>query len=309
MIESVEIRGWQSLANVQLAFGRFTVIVGASSSGKSALIRAMKSLASNVRGTAPITRGATAAAITARLGEHGIVTLEHVAGSWQYRLSGVVEPFVRLNGRVPTEVTERLRIAPVPTAGTSINFAGQFDKPYLVDETGGTVARDLGDLTNVNRILAAVAEGHRQRKQLAATLRTRQADLDEHTARAATFASLPARLAACDAAERLAATLTVTRSRVERLQGLTEALRGADDALAAVPAVAIPDDGVLCDLLHRRDALLGLLREYADAVGTAHQHETLRAKADHLAAETDAAIHRVLVEAGTCPTCGQTVTR
>ena len=47
MLERIEVKDYQSLADVDIPFGRFTVIVGPSGNGKSALIRALKALCFN----------------------------------------------------------------------------------------------------------------------------------------------------------------------------------------------------------------------------------------------------------------------
>ena len=59
MIERVHIQGFQSLADVDLELGGFTVIQGKSNSGKSAFIRALRAVVTNA-GNVALTNKATA---------------------------------------------------------------------------------------------------------------------------------------------------------------------------------------------------------------------------------------------------------
>ena len=47
MLERLEVKDYQSLADIDIPLGRFTVIVGPSGNGKSALIRALRALWEN----------------------------------------------------------------------------------------------------------------------------------------------------------------------------------------------------------------------------------------------------------------------
>lgn len=57
MLTSVEIENFQSVRRARLELGRFTVVTGATGSGKSAVLRAIRLLAFNARGTSYIMRG------------------------------------------------------------------------------------------------------------------------------------------------------------------------------------------------------------------------------------------------------------
>ena len=50
MIHTLEVKNFQSLKHVKVEFGQFTVFVGKSDSGKTALFRALNILISNMRG-------------------------------------------------------------------------------------------------------------------------------------------------------------------------------------------------------------------------------------------------------------------
>lgn len=311
MIEAIRVRNWQSLTHLDLQLGRYTVIVGASSSGKTALMRAFKALASNVRGSSQLTRGTSTAAVTAIL-DDGEVTLEHKGGSWTYRsvVLGHEETYTKLDGRVPAQITNVLGIAPVPTSGTSINFAGQFDRPYLLstDDSGAKVARVLGELTNVHLILAVVREANRRRSGMAATLKVREADLAATAAKVGLYADLPARLAAFSAAETIYERVQQLQVTVQRLRAAVEALEAAQRVLDHTVLPVVPDISGLEAVWERVQAFRALMDGYLAAKGALDWAyvESKRLNGE----ETDAweRLQLALKSAGECPTCGRTTT-
>lgn len=305
MLTRLEIVNWQSLRDVDLVLGRFTVIVGASSSGKTALIRAMRAAANNPRRKGNITRGAKQAEITIVTDQHEIVYVR-TENTALYRLSGFDEPFSDLAGAVPHQVTAALGIPPA-AAGQSLHIAGQFDAPYLLTESGASVARTLGELTNVNVIFEAVKEANRRRSALSGTLKVRERDLEAAREQIRAFANLPAQIKAVDAAESAAQGAQELSERMRRLHQGTDTLQVAETVLTRTVVPEIPDDGALFTLEHRRSRFLGIMQALRTANGAA---ATATAGADQAGADVaalEAELHQVLAAAGQCPTCGQTV--
>src|SRR5712692_4596126 len=211
MLESIRVNNFQSLRKVDLPLGRLTVIVGPSSSGKSSVVRALRTLVSNARGASYVSRGQKVASVTAT-GENHSVTIERGEGHGVYRLLTDLhtdqeqeKTFTKLGGDVPEQVTAALGIKPFED-GTSLNFASQFDRPFLLTETGSTVARVLGELTNVSVIFAAAREANRRRLVAQSTLKIRQSDLVNLVAQLQKFQDLPVRVAQCSATEKILAT-------------------------------------------------------------------------------------------------------
>lgn len=311
MIENVSIANWQSLRKVDLTLGRFTVIVGASSSGKTAFMRAMRGVASNVRGTGQLTRGRNTAAITVRSNGQK-VTLQHSGQAWRYLLvgtDGAEREYAKLNAQVPPEVTAALGFDPVPTSGTSVNFAGQFDPPYLLGDAGSSVARVLGELTNVDRIFNAVREANRRRAAASSALRTRESDLQALHARLYEYRGLSERLGAVERAEVIAAGIEDLSRRADTLDRLINLAQTAEIAVAeAVHLPELPTAEAL-DLAHQQ---YRLAVEHLTAWATAQREaeamqDILPAAVQAEQAATDD-LHQVLAELGECPTCGQPVT-
>ncbi len=306
MLDQIEVHNFQSLRNLKLDLGAFTVIVGASSAGKSALVRAIRAVASNVSGTSSISRGCDTAAVTVRSGDT-VVTLEHSRGAWRYRLvvDGVDKEFTKLNRGVPEAVTAALRISPVPTGGTSLHFAGQFDRPYLLTDSGAAVARELGELTNVDTIFSAVRDANRRRNTHAGTLRTRTADRDRLIEQAGRFAGLAERVAACDRAEAALTRAAAQQARIDRLTGLTDELAIAQAAQDRAVAVDVPSDATLLHAQTRLRRLRQVLGELATAQAEQAQATTAVDTATRIEEVLRDELHALLLRAGLCPTCNR----
>lgn len=310
MINRLAVANFQSLRRVDLELGTFTVIVGPSSSGKSALMRAFRALASNVRGSGFITRGQKNMAITAQTDTHTI-TLERSERSGTYRVTGGEGgnlTFTKLAGDVPDQVTAALRIDPIGSAG-SVNFANQFDKPYLLDESGSVVAWQLGELTNVTKIFDAVRAANRIRTQAASTLRTRLDDLEQVKTRLAAFQGLQGRLAALEQADKLDAERRELEARMGRLDAARRTLLIAERAIARTELPDVPDAGPLDAALNRyldlAAKLRGVAAKQARLADIDFDVEKESAHVDHHQNK----LTELLAKAGTCPTCGQATSR
>lgn len=314
-VERLDIRNFQSLRGVSLHLGRLTVVVGPSSSGKTGLIRALKILASNAQGSAFVTHGEKLAVISAQT-DHGLVTLEKGAGHGVYRVVGigiteddygdVEETYSKLGGKVPPEVSQVLGIDPVTSQG-SVHFAGQFDRPYLLDSTGSTVAEVLGKLTNVDVIFAAVKEANRRKGQVGSRLKTREADLAEVRARVGSYAGLPAAVKACTAAEEKLRAVEELGRRSALLAAAIAELETARAVLERHTLPVVPDLRAMVRKQAYLAAVRDQVRDWAVARKVLAGAEKREEQARTTAATAEKDFHDRLAAAGRCPTCQQEV--
>jgi DNA repair ATPase RecN len=307
MWERLRVHHYQSLRQVELGLGRLTVIVGPSSSGKSALIRALRMLICNARGTSYISHGAKAASVSLHF-EDTIATIERSENHGAYRLNvgGEELVFTKLAGAVPEAVTAALGI-PADDEGSSLNVAGQFDRPYLLTQSGGTVARVLGALTNVSIIFDAAREANRRRLSAQSTLRVRQHDLDGLRVHLQSFQDLPQRVQRVAELGRLARSAEALQGETSTLTRLLDAARTAETVLADHVVRTVPSmDGVNAAQLR-----LHTCQQLTTTITQAQQNAvTCQASLLHWQQrerEEHAALHAALVNAGTCPTCGRPV--
>jgi hypothetical protein len=310
LLSDLIIENYQSLRRAKLRLGLFTVVTGPSSSGKSALFRAVEHAAFNTRGTGYISRGAAKCVVGVGSQDEGwAATITRGGrGADAYRISaadpGGGEPKVweatKLAGKVPDEVPRLLKL-------TSLNFAGQFDPPFLLRESPGEVARILGQLTNVTLIFKASAEAARRKKNLAADLRAAETELARLREEKKRFAGLRERIAAAQQAEEALHAAQAHQARAASLQQALSRLGSAREALnqATVAVPQPPDLEPLETLLQRRARLQALLDECQNAfmnTGKASQEE---ARAGKGIAHAEEQISKELDAAGICPVCGQ----
>lgn len=315
MLTSIHIRHFQSLHDVELPLDKFTVIVGPSSSGKSAFVRAFKALAYNVRGLTVLEHGENAMQVALDMGERGQVILTR--GKSAANNSYVVDPprmptrgrssesqtFTKLGGSVPPEVSRALGIAPQD----ALQFAGQFDRPYLLDAPASEVARVLGSLTNVTVIFEAAREANRQKLAAASTLRTRESDLDDIRTRAEGFRSLKAQKQALTEAQEHLSVAKKISTEITRLKDLADTLDTEETSvkwLSGMVGIVVPDLERIEKAQERLQRFEKVLAEFRDARDDLRAAQAVRGEMESLVERLEAEYVEVLHEAGTCPTCG-----
>ncbi len=318
MLTQVEVESFQSLRKLSLQLGRFTVVTGPTGSGKSAVLRAVRLLAFNARGTSYIARGAKSCKVAAGDREQAwAVGIERGVsrGKDCYRVSRLVadpmaaegyldEPqvdvFTKLGGEVPHDVTHLLSL-------TELNFAAQFDRPFLLDASGGEIARVLGKLTNVTLLFDAAREANRRRLEVMGDLKRAEASLAGLIEAAQRFRGMHERRAAVSEAESVLQRVHEVTVRAGRLRVLTDRLEAAQAALERAVPPEVPDGS-------RLDELAGKLARLRELVAGERQAREEAVRQHHFAevacaGEQDAhdKLHEVLVDAGQCPTCGSVI--
>jgi DNA repair ATPase RecN len=310
MIDSIKTVNFQSLQDVDIEFGDFTVIVGASSSGKSALTRAMKAVTSNSLDSDYITRGSKKSAVSLRTQDTTVTIERELGGSSVYKIAKVGSKesrFARLNRQVPAEVTEALGILPSTQEVASINFAGQFDTPYLLKEGSSSVARVLGELTNVSTIFTAVKEASRRVKNASSLLNLRKKDQQQLLEDLKKFTDIGSRSKAITLAETIMVECLELEEQINILQRLLEQLDRASERFVEIPTV--PD---LTDLLEAyknfndyKDLVRKLLTNKQAIFAASSQ---VKEFAEIVELE-EIKLHDTLISEGTCPTCNQQIVR
>ncbi len=312
MISEIEVSNYQSLGSLVVKPGRFTVITGRTGAGKSALIRALHALAFNVRGTRDIMYGEKTFTVS-MAGSEDDRDQHDASNFWQatirrgvkdsYQLAVGInqKTYTKLQGKVPEAVSDTLRLG-------EINFATQFDRPFLLDSTGGDVARVLGRLTNVTLLFRAAQEANRRRLAVNAELKTRQADLALLEQQIEQYATLGDELAAVRQAEGSLETLRDLGQRSERLDYVLKSLGFARDYLASLKTPPEPPSlDKLEELARTRMRLHARIAQLDDAwlalAGRARQETSAAA----LEAACQQELDEYVGQWGVCPACGQPV--
>lgn len=317
MLKRAEVRNYQSLAHVDVELDWFTVITGPTGSGKSGFLRALGLLAFNARGTGYITAGAKTCTVSA--GDERMLaritrsSARNVPDSYQLaRLVPVPVggygwaggKYTKLGGQVPPQVTEALGLTP-------LNFADQWDAPFLLGLPPAQLAQRLGELTNVSLVLGAASSANRARKQLQRQLEEATARRDQLLAQARQYATLGARRRAVTAAEEALESYQEASGRLERLRALTGRLEAAEAASRGAAEEAARQDPPSLDKLEGLTARLARLRQLGQAVIDAEREITLQDGELRRAAAAEvtagATLHAALAAAGQCPLCGSII--
>lgn len=183
MIGQVGIAGFQSLKNVMLELGQLTVIVGETDCGKTALYRVLRGFCTNSGGKNYVTDdGVTKDSIVGLQisDEEFNVRLGWRKGESNYYKIGD-EKYDKVGQVCPEDVQAILKMAEIDLGGGVKffpNFHDQFDVPFLQAENGSYIAKVLGEITNINKLLLAVKEAKSRQAKNKGILNIRIADLE-----------------------------------------------------------------------------------------------------------------------------------
>jgi DNA repair ATPase RecN len=297
VLSRVQIRNFQSLREVDVELGSFVVCVGASSSGKSAFVRALRLLTFNSSGTSYVTQGHKTCSVEVAVDGHS-VKIERGAGANRYTVDGTV--YDKCGTSAPGQVDLVLRVS-------ALSYASQFDKPYLLDTSGSAVAKELGELTNVSTIFDAVREGNRRKTEAGGKVKTRESDLVALRAEAAKFKDLPDRICATVDAESALQVAEDIESKRARLSDVVANLAVADAVVDRLSAElpSVPDLDPLLTAQARRDGFVELLQAVARGRETERLATERSVEAERLEEQLHSELHELLEEVGICPTCQQ----
>jgi len=314
VITSLHIREVQSLAKADLPLGRFTVVVGSSNTGKSAIVRALRLLARNGASTGLVREGAKGLTVAAKFADGSAIKLSRGKESTYTVIRPEHEPdlFTKCGVNVPPDVEQRWRLAQVDVLG-DLNFAQQHDAPFMLSQPASQVARALGTLTNAHLLNDAVREANRRRLEANADEKARRREEQESREALLALGDLPARKVAIERAGAAVAEAEGATGWVKMLEALITGAAAVRSDLARLAVVAGPSDDAVqaCELaatavtwaaaleralFNRTNLLLQISQSVGEAVAEHAQVDALEAQ-----------IRAKLVEAGSCPTCGQTV--
>jgi chromosome segregation ATPase len=157
-------------------------VVGANDVGKSSLLRALRWVLEDLKGSDFIRDGQERAQVELQIDDTVIVRSKGPKEN-RYIINGTV--FDSIGYGSPEEVTRQLNLLPLKIdADTVVNLtlSEQLDAHFLIFDKGTIKARFLGSLTGVNRIDAALRSTNKQleeTKRSTKDLASRQAVIQE----------------------------------------------------------------------------------------------------------------------------------
>lgn len=241
----VKVKDFQSVQEADLEVSGFTVLVGRSNLGKSAIIRAVRALLDNQPGEAFVRKGAPFSEV--ELSAPGLnVRWKKGGGHNAYQINGL--DYVDVGRGAPLAVAEAgwgdLHVAdgedPLP-----VQVADQFEPLFLLNRKGAYAAKVLSDVEQVERLQACLTAAEKDRRTARATLKVRQQDLQDVRAELTAQGDLaPAEAAVKDLQQRrlrlegLQHRLGAMEAHLDRGASLFHRLKTLQDRLEACQSAA-----------------------------------------------------------------------
>lgn len=316
-VTSVAVQDFQSLADCSLELGAFTVIIGPSNSGKSAMGRALRTLARNVTGSGYVANGAKVATVTLTLSTGETVSVQRGKSLSTYSVThpGVetASVYAKAGTSVPEDIAKLLGM-PEITEGPDLHFTTQFDSPYLLDAIGSTASKVIGSLTNANTLAEAVREANRRRQDAVRMAKVRQEDSEQAAAEVRSrYSGLGARQEALRRAREDFDTAVEVQTRTAALQLCADRF-GVSGQILDRLSEPVLDHTKLVELEEQLTATLARISELESLTQRAARAEELSLSAyaavyslESAAVEHEEQVHMLLKEVGQCPLCLQYV--
>ena len=312
MIKHLAIRNFQSLAKADFELGRFTVIVGETDVGKSAIIRAIRYLATNQSGHGFVTHGQTRTGVQIDTEEGATVAWrKSKTAVYKVRTNGAVEVYQKMGTHVPLEVASVLRIGEV-TIGDDVflpNFHGQFDMPFLITSTSSSRARMLGEVSGANILYLAIQEARRRERTSASLRNTRMSDLERAKEVLKSFEGLEAAEQTLNKAAALLQAAADIDSRVSLIAEVIEGLTSTAETCVvnerrhkALQSAQAQMKRCTSSLKEKTESAADIRQIVADIGRTASEVERLQTEVSNANNEASG-IKTTLSKIKTCPLC------
>ncbi len=289
---TIRAKNFQSIKDATVEVDRFTVVTGTNNSGKTALQRAVRGVFQNTGGTAFIREGETQCSVEVDFGKDKVV--------WSKGTGKRDRPCYVINdgeplypgAAVPDEVAV-FGVVPIQAGGQEVwptvapQFTGQI---FLLDRPGSALAEAVADVERVGQLNRGLRSAESDRRQAAAALKVRVADLVQHEAEVAGFEGLDEAVDAVAALEAARAGVVTIGRAVVGLADLRDRLRAARDdvsELAPVTDITVPEVTEVKKLGDDLAELRGLKRRQGAAKAEEAKYE---------------GINEVLVEVDEAPT-------
>ena len=310
----IHLRNFQSIRSAAIPVGRLTVVVGESNIGKSALVRALALLARNGPSTGLVRQGEEHLTVAAVFSGGTGIQIRRGARLSEYKLvkvGGGGGVFTKCGVNVPAEITKYWSLASTDLG--ELSFAGQHDPPFLLSQPASGVARQISAITNAHLLSDAVRETNRRRLEASQAVRSFQREADECREQLTAVADLKARRSRLEACREALTQAEAATSASVALGAVLTRSDALHEEIARLEAVTGPSNE-LKKLVEEADNLVGAVAKVRAAVARAkslgqavRQEESAAREWAHGAEQIAEDAHRMLVEAGTCPACGQEV--
>ena len=186
-IEKIILVNFQSHTYSELSLSKgVNVIVGPSDSGKTAIMRALRwNMFNDPSGVEFVREGESEVSVTIRFQNKVEVERKRTRSKNQYILRQPGEEELIFEGfgkNVPAEIEEAIGIKKVmldDKKSLPLNFSGQLDGPFLLQETDAYKAQAIGRMVGVDLLDETMRDTLRDKKQISIRREMLEADLQE----------------------------------------------------------------------------------------------------------------------------------
>lgn len=260
-ISKIEIENFQSHAKtvIELNETGLNALTGASDSGKSAIIRAIRwALYNDPKGTDFIRHGESRATVTVTFNDGSAITRSRTnSSSGEYIVrdaNGQTTDFKGFGNDIPIDVAnthQMPRVELSPGVERSLNFSYQLDGHFLLSESPIVRASTIGRLTGVQIVDAALREKQKDIRNLTRDFNAaekRVADLDT---KLGSFTDLTGIKDAISLASALLLNAESVEKQINELEALNDAIADLNQKELSLEAELVKYDG-----LHQAEALI-----------------------------------------------------
>lgn len=286
----VQVKNFQSIAKSSVVIDGLTIVTGANNSGKSALMRAIRGVFTNTKGSGFVRHGEDSCEVTLEFADGKKVVWEKGKTINRYTVNGKL--LDKVGQGVPPEV-EALGVQAIVAGNQSVwpQIAPQFTgQVFLLDQPGSVLAEALADVERVGKLARALKACESDKRQATAELKVRRADQKALALELAAFDGMGEALQQVTSVESSYADLCKSQSEIERVQELAQRhsdLQQQVDNLLGIRAVSVPSVAD-ADLLRQSGLSLHDLSVLRARLTTAQTDKAKYEGADKLVVPTSA---------------------
>lgn len=256
MIQRLYIENFQSIEKLDLDFGKYTVLVGKSNSGKSAILRALHALVRNSFIPAYLRKGTKTTKITTTYDNGEVVTKRGSEATYELTQGTNHEVYTKSGRAIPADVLDFLAMPLL--AEEDLNFTNQFELPFLVAGKSSRASAVVGTITNAVTTQELAQEANRLRLATLSKIKVREGDLEALRSDAGAFDDLPALEQALDYVRTLESELVTSQQTAASIKQLVGWLNDTEGAFVAVPKAPELDESWFDTLVELNTTKRGL---------------------------------------------------
>lgn len=281
MAVKVRVQNFQSIKDAEVVVEGLTAVTGPNNVGKSSLLRAIRGVAENTRGTSFVRYGADKCEVELTFDDgHTVKWIKGPKTKPTYIIDGG-KPIYPGQG-VPDEVRDLLGVHTIPAGGRDIwpqvakQMSGQV---FLLDEPGSVLAEAVANVDRVGRLNRALKATERDRRAVTSELKVRIKDRDRYEKEVRAFDGLDSVVQEIHSIEtslvqagRVGKALKgviALRDRVAKARDVVSSLDGVED-------VSVPPAGESEDLLGEIEILEGVRVRLRKAIARVSKYDGIQ---------------------------------